>query len=140
MVRHYYLVLVKLMVAADLVCLGHLTIILGSFSGARALGPGAMEDESGVKLEKGLEGLEGGAEKKIPFPLAMCPWVLPCLSQPLFFSLRLTLWESRSMPDPQLAVSRVVKSGQARRPGPLHLFIPHEPKASSLRTCIFKQN
>lgn len=88
MVLHYYSVLVKLMVAAALVCLGCLTIILGSFPGAGALGPGAMEDESGDKLEKGRgwRGWRAVQRKKIPFPLAVCPWVLPCLSQPVLQS------------------------------------------------------
>lgn len=78
-----------------------------SFPGAGALVQ-AVEDELGDKLE-------GGVEKKILFPLVLCLGSFSA-SPSLFFSLvagdlRLTLWESPSMPDPRLAVSRVFKSG-----------------------------
>lgn len=130
---YYHSVLVKLMVAAALFAL---VISRSSFPGAWALVQ-AMGDDLEDKLE-------GGAEKKILFPLVLCLGSFSA-SPSLFFSLiagdlRLTLWESPSVPDPRLAVTRVFKSGEAQRPGPLYLFIPSEPKVSSLRTCIFKQN
>lgn len=108
---HYDSVFMKPMVAAVLACLGRLAIILGTEWPFLpwSWGPGAMVDELGDKLEKGLEGL-GVCREKILFPLVVHPCVLPCLSQPLFLhlvaeDLRLTLCES--MHDPQLAVSRV---------------------------------